>query len=221
MKKLLVLVGMIAIITVSAVQFSFGAEKSSYVFYGFSDDLKYCAFETYGTYDGSGFPYSNIYFIEVDKNKFAANPVALTSQNYNDLKRVRAANMKKADSLFKKFKINKSNIGKLVINTPKDSHNCSFKINAKTYGLKLIEKKAGKSTFNYDTKIFDLKLVKPGNKETSLQKDTVLPKSRGEALGYGIKSVYSKGNKVVVFVEYSKTGFEGPDYRQIAVSGKI
>lgn len=40
-------------------------------FIGYSEDGQYFAFEEYGTQDGSGFPYSNIYVLDVAADKWA------------------------------------------------------------------------------------------------------------------------------------------------------
>ncbi len=40
-------------------------------FIGYSEDGQYFAFEEYGTQDGSGFPYSNIYVLDVAHDKWA------------------------------------------------------------------------------------------------------------------------------------------------------
>ena len=50
-------------------------------FIGFSKDGRYLAFEEYGTQDGSGFPYSNFYFVDVVKNIFAAKSIIVRLDN--------------------------------------------------------------------------------------------------------------------------------------------
>ena len=41
-------------------------------FLGYSEDGQYFAFEEYGTQDGSGFPYSNIYVLDLAQDKWAS-----------------------------------------------------------------------------------------------------------------------------------------------------
>jgi predicted secreted protein len=54
-----------------------------------------------------------------------------------------------------------------------------------------------------------------------LQKDTQLPTSRECAYDYSVQFVISSGDSVAVMVRYLTTGFEGPDYRYIAVTTKF
>src|SRR5215207_8757888 len=52
----------------------FAGDYANIHFIGFSRDGKYLAFEQYGTADGSGFPYADLYLLDVEKNVFAAKP---------------------------------------------------------------------------------------------------------------------------------------------------
>ena len=55
-----------------------------------------------------------------------------------------------------------------------------------------------------------------------LQKDRGIPKSRGECpAGYSIEDVYIYKNGIAVIIAYSMPGFEGPDVRQLVVTGKL
>jgi predicted secreted protein len=94
-------------------------------FIGFSKDGKYLAFEEYGTHDGSGFPYATIYFINVEKNSYAAAPVRKMfdekSMKVFDESKIpgedvmRASAMKAAAANLKKFKIVQGNTGKMLV----------------------------------------------------------------------------------------------------------
>ncbi len=91
-------------------------------FIGFSADGKYLAFEEFGTQDGSGFPYSNIYFVDVEKNSFAAPPVKKTiGEGLIDESKIpgedfiRAKARTAAAANLRKYKILAGNTGKLVV----------------------------------------------------------------------------------------------------------
>ncbi|MCX7747675.1 MAG: DUF2259 domain-containing protein [Clostridia bacterium] len=205
-------------------QTGFAAGKSQYVFYGFSSDAKYCAFETYGYYDGSGFPYSNIYIVDTIKNVYAVSPIILCDreEKYRDVNQVRAANMKIASTYFKKYKIEKKDLGKSIFIHPKDKHLTSFKVGSKNYKLKLIEKNFDiKDTTFVKEKIFELQLIKPNGQVKSLQKDTRLPKSRRFPFTYNLLTGYVKDSKLVVFIEHEGYGFEGSDFTQMVVTGTL
>lgn len=222
MKKRLMVLVMVAVLFIP--QLGVSAGKSNYQFYGFSKDSKYCAFETYGYHDGSGFPYSNIYFIDTAKNKYATKPIRLCDSKgtYADVKKVREANLKKASKYFTKYNIKKNDMGKLIFTNSKDKHNVSFKIGSKQYKLNLTEKNLdNKETTFINEKGFELRLSTPNKGLKVLQKDSYLPKSRAEAMGYNILSAYYKGNKLVVFLEYEEYGFEGSDFSQMIVTGTL
>lgn len=55
-----------------------------------------------------------------------------------------------------------------------------------------------------------------------LQKDgATIPKARNCAYGYHIEQVYNYKDRVAVFVNMFSQGFEGPDMRYMAVTGKL
>jgi len=54
-----------------------------------------------------------------------------------------------------------------------------------------------------------------------LQKDLTLPAARGCAIDYRIQDVYLYKGSIVVFIGVFTRGFEGPDMRYMAVTGKL
>ncbi|OQW92526.1 MAG: hypothetical protein BWK79_14445 [Beggiatoa sp. IS2] len=54
---------------------AFAGEASELHIIGFSEDGNYLAFQQYGVTDGEGLAFANTYFIDVEGNKYAANPV--------------------------------------------------------------------------------------------------------------------------------------------------
>ena len=90
-------------------------------FIGFSNDGKYLAFEEYGTKDGAdGESYANIFFVDVAKNSFAANPirkVVIGGENNPSasLPAVRSQAKNAAAPNLKKFRIVTGNTGDLVV----------------------------------------------------------------------------------------------------------
>lgn len=217
-------------------------------FIGFSNDGKYLAFEEYGVQDGSGFPYSDLYVIDVAKNTFAATPVRSRLENENAAEdQARARTKRLAASSLRKFRIVQGNTGKLVVsrlltdlslNDDAKSGGGPQKIRfadevgsmytGNTFDLTL----TGKATTTNEcgvpdepAEIFELSL-KYENKQSGaagtvlLQKDTTLPKARGCAFGYSVRSVYLYKNSIAVFLNTYTRGFEGPDLRYLAVTGK-
>lgn len=103
----------------------FAGDYATLNFIGFSKDGKYLAFEEYGTQDGSGFPYSNIYFVDVVKNIYAAPPVRKrfdeSSMKVFDESKIpgedamRLAAKKASAANLRKFRIIEGNTGKLLV----------------------------------------------------------------------------------------------------------
>lgn len=55
----------------------------------------------------------------------------------------------------------------------------------------------------------------------TLQKDLRVPSSRSCAYGYSVKQIISYKKGIVALVNYQAPGFEGPNYRFIAVTGQL
>lgn len=100
----------------------FAGDYAQFSFIGFSADGKYLAFEEYGTHDGSGLPYSNIYIVDVEKNTFASPPFRKTiDEGVIDGSKIpaeeviRAKAKKAAAADLRKYKIVAGNTGNLVV----------------------------------------------------------------------------------------------------------
>ncbi|MBN2695619.1 DUF2259 domain-containing protein [bacterium] len=225
-------------------------DSSKFNIIGFSKDGSNIAFQRYGTQDGSGFPYSEIFIVKSEKNDYFVQPIktVLEDENSNE-ESAKTKNLTVATSSIKKAKIVLNNIGTKVamdslkkddsseeesdnrlskVNIKKKAENKNEKerfqiiINGKIYDLVLEESAFGEKhpDFEIQPVIFTLYLESNGKKIT-LQKDTSLPKSRGLALSYTVNSVYTHNNYIAVFVNIESQGFEGPDTRQIIITGKL
>lgn len=229
----------------------FAGDFATLNFIGFSEDGKYLAFEEYGTQDGSGFPYSNYFFIDVAKNSYAAAPIKQTFNDFDESNPpgedvVRLKTKKAAAANLKKFKIVAGNTGALLvarlptdidagkINPNDENKNQIIKFYSEEYEgyggdifeLRLITSNANsKRCKDYgfdDTLKFELSL-KDTRSDTSksLQKDKDLPESRGCVNTYSMQNVYSYKDKIAVFINTYSYGFEGPDMRFIVVTGNF
>lgn len=213
-------------------------------FVGFSRDGNFLAFEEYGVQDGSGFPYSNLYFVDVLKNSFAAPPVSIRIEKEmaTEMAARNKAQLSSAKTL-RELKIIKGNIGKHVvshlINDLTLGEDSGARITSVAqfaaeigslyrrgfYELSLkpvLTKTKDCEAFEQKTFRFELSLKDKENNATKfLQKDADLPKSRGCALDYRIQDVYLYENNIAVFLNVFKLGFEGPNMRFMVVSGKL
>src|SRR6218665_2598412 len=75
------------------------ADSSHSVVIGFSKDGSLFAFELAGTYDGTGFPFSEIFILNVCKNEYATKPIHFVNESEDaSEENTSALNMKKAKS---------------------------------------------------------------------------------------------------------------------------
>ncbi|MEO8041307.1 MAG: DUF2259 domain-containing protein [Acidobacteriota bacterium] len=237
--KLFVLAAVAVFIFGSTV---FAGDYATLNFLGFSKDGRYLAFEEYGVQDGSGFPYSNVYFGDVAKNSFASPSISIRLENERATEsQARAKARLKSAPILKKLRIVTGNTGQLTVSrmltdlsgdTPESGK--PQKINFAEivtsmyrrgdYELVLnpVEVKVKACDYN-DQPIykFDLSLKDKGvDKTVSLQKDGSLPPSRSCPIDYAMQFVYLYEDKIAVFLNTYYMGFEGPDMRYLVVTGK-
>lgn len=213
-------------------------------FIGFSKDGKYLAFEEYGVHDGSGFPYSSIYFVDVVKNVYAAKSVNVRIESETATEKLARSRARLgANASMRKLGIIERNVGALVVSRlhtdvavnnfiadePDKTQTINFaEIIGSMYRagdyeliLKPIEVKSkdceltGQPAYKFELSLKD----KQSDRATILQKDSALPGSRFCPLDYSMQYVYLYENYIVVFVSTYTIGFEGPDMRYLAVTG--
>ena len=219
-------------------------DYASLNFIGFSKDGRYLAFEEYGTQDGSGYPYSNIYFIDVEKNAYAAKPVTVLVETETATERQARARAKLgATANLRKFRILDRNTGAHVVSRmltdvsgnhfysehPEGPQTINFAeiigsmYRAGDYELVMKSTEVKLKACEYtDQPTYKLELTLKDNdnkKTTVLQKDASLPASRACALNYAMQHVYLYDNYIAVFLNTYHVGFEGPDMRYMVVTG--
>ena len=214
-------------------------------FIGFSKDGRYLAFEEYGTQDGSGWAYSNFYFVDVVKNIYAAPAITIRIENdYATERQARTkAKLASAASL-RKLRIADRNVGTQVVSrllTDVSANHYLSSDTGKTQTVEFAEIIASmyrkgdyelvmnpseikvKDCEYSDQSVYKLELLlkdKDLGKSVVLQRDSALPKSRSCPLSYAIQHVYLYENNVAVFLNTYHMGFEGPDMRYLVVTGK-
>ncbi|EFO30669.1 conserved hypothetical protein [Roseibium sp. TrichSKD4] len=222
---------------------SFAGDQASLQILGFSKDGNHFAFEQYGIQDGSGFPYSEIYVLDVKGDKWVKpSPFRRTdevdeTQGYDPdrlLTETRSENRLAAQELLSGSGI--AGKGEIV------GHNPITELNANPFEMRVNPRFAipainGELTvslsqfdlpdetcsgYGAETKGFRLSVSHAGQTRT-LHHDKILPKSRGCALSYRIDRVvtYFPQDRLpvmAIFVHVSTLGFEGPDGRFIAIT---
>lgn len=214
--------------------------------YGFSSHGDFFAFEQYGWQDGSGFPYSEIFVLDVRTDSWVKpSPFRrvdeVDEENGYDpddaLAETRTLNQKAAHALLDKTSI--FGMGKTVAFNP------ATELGSNPYHVKVAPRLpllAGETSldlaltefplenaecagYGVETKGFQLTMTANGVTRT-LNNDTSVPKSRRCPFSYRIERVFTfypeKGPAVfAIFVQMESLGFEGPDRRYLAITGRL
>jgi len=202
---------------------------------GFSEDGRYFAFEEFGIQDGSGFPFSNTYIIDLPADKWVSGtPYRLRHNDetvrIGELRRLAAKDMTRS-------------IDELGIDYPgaiialngdgePDAAAYSLRFGNPGYGLEPV-----KSEHLLELEVFDLAssedcaVMDNATKGFALKLDGVevsrdvgtVPKSRGCVMDYRVYAVVTTADfggapsPWVAIVAVYPFGFEGPDRRFLAV----
>lgn len=208
---------------------------------GFSSDGKIFAFEEYGTQDGSGFPYANRTYIDTTTDKFVAGtPIRVRiddeAASESDARK-KAAAQGEAIVPASQLAAHSGYLAGFNAITELSADPYSMKVNPRpvfppidaAIELKLEEfalaPRAGQCDGIDGTKGFRLSRITEGA-NTVLAQDTAIPASRNCPISYaigGIQTYYPDG-AVPVFaalISVRSFGFEGPDYRWMAVTGVL
>lgn len=207
---------------------------------GFSADGKIFAFEEYGIQDGSGFAYANRFYIDTATDTFRPNtPVRVQLEDENvglqaarDEARARGEKALKDEVLaanrgrlvgFNAVTEISADPHKIVVNPrpvfPPIDPQLEFRLEEISLGE--IERCPGIGP----VKGFKLVHVGDGGKTDVLQEDKDVPLSRGCPTGYrigGVQTFFGEGGAMTyaVLITVIRHGFEGPDHRWLAVTGR-
>lgn len=204
---------------------------------GYSPDGKLFAFEEYGVFDGSGFPYSNIFFIDIEKDTFLpGTPIRTRVDEELPLPKVRNMTRAKAAALIEKYKVEENPGVMVVYNPPSEIDSDGHKVRFRSYvsapphsytnTLVLTERQfpPTEACLNMTGEYtgFTLKLTEyQGNVfDKVLHEDTTVPASRSCPNGYSIGAVISSEVReatMMAMILVDSFGFEGNDRRWIAV----
>jgi predicted secreted protein len=213
---------------------------------GFSKDGSRFAFEQYGVQDGSGFPYSEIFILDVAKDSWV-NPSPFRrqdevddSQGYDEealLAAARAENRAVAQPHLRASDI--AGKGLTVGHNPHSELNSdphTMIVNPQDIvppadiplELRLTEYPMSSgdcASYGAETKGFKLTLTYLG-KTRVLNNDTKVPSSRNCPLRYRVERVVTHFPNdappvFAVLVQMESHGFEGPDRRYLAITGRL
>lgn len=193
-------------------------------FWGFSRDGKYLAFEQYGIRDGSGFPYSEIYLVDVARNTLVAGANVVIQSEKAGPSAARQRALAQSQAVLRRYRIVRGNQGRFAGAVGKNyaAQRLEFSGAAATYTLELTTSDAPSqgNCLTDRPRLPELSLSS-GRNERVLRRDTRLPASRACAYAYQVHSIFVLGSSLAVFVQVTRDGFEGPDLRWMVVTARL
>jgi predicted secreted protein len=214
-------IALIMLASLVASSLALAGDEATLDFIGFSRDGRHLAFEQYGTQDGSGFPYSEMYVVDVASNTLASSTRVLLKTENASLGQARSQTMAQSRAALTRYGIVRGNQGRFAEVAAKREQWQSFDFTAlgRRYSLNLNETLASATPSCGDNVPKYLSLtLRFGAFERLIQHDTRLPASRACAYDYEVHSVFVFGRSLAVFVKLLLTGFEGPDVRWMVVT---
>lgn len=207
---------------------------------GFSPEGRYFAFEEYGIQDGSGFPYSNIFLIDTATDTWVdGTPIrVLIEGDSPPLSETRSESADRFRPFLIDYRIDAQ--GRTVAKNPltetsANPHHVSFFPRPlfpppdREYELALQEYQlpaADCPDLGQPYKGFQLTMIDPNNQQRVLSRDERIPGSRNCPLAYAITEVITyhppQGQPAfAVMISVLSVGFEGPDRRFVAITGRL
>ena len=212
---------------------------------GFSRDGGVFAFEEYGVRDGSGFPYANRYYIDTNDDTFLpGTPVRIHLEDETaTLDSARRQARRKGEAILSQAELDanrgitaglnpvtelSADPSRMVVNPRPIFHPVDDPLEFRLDEIAL-NNLPGMEGCNSRGEIngFRLLLVeaRDGGRTRLLHEDKTIPKSRGCPNGYGIGGVQTFAmdglSAYAVLIWVRQYGFEGPDFRWIAVTGRL
>lgn len=209
---------------------------------GFSPDGNFFAFEEYGVEDGSGFPYSNIFVVETDIDRWVTGtPIRVRIEDDDNaaLEDARAQARAAAQAFLDERQIAPGY--NLLASNPMtevsaNPHEVRFvthphmAASSPGWTVSISEKELPAPGCPDDLgspfQGFTIALTDPDGNTNTLHDDTRIPSSRKCPLNYGISdvlSVYPEGTEpvLVILINVFSLGFEGPNRRFIAATTRF
>lgn len=207
---------------------------------GFSDHGRHFAFEQFGRQDGSGFPYAEIIVIDVEADDWVPEtPIrVLLRDETAGIAEARAKAAEQAAAILENLKIRHA--GQLLASNPaaeiggnplKLSVNARFPLSGEPQELSFaleqfpLSAAACEGLSAEPVKGYRLQMTKADAAPQLMHEDTSIPKSRSCPLSYAISDVVryvgpDQSTVYALLLSVLRVGFEGPDRRFIAVTGK-
>ncbi len=210
---------------------------------GFGPDGRIFAFEEYGVQDGSGFPYANLFYIDTTSDKFLpGTPIRVRLDDENATLQAAREEARRRSQTIAADALLAQNPGFLA------GANAVTELSADPFRMKVnprpvfppiddpLEFQLEEVEVTTPDRCRDLGEMKgfrllqgataQGRTARVIHADTGIPASRGCPLGYSLAAVqtfYPEAGTPVfaVLIAVRGFGFEGPDHRFMAVTGRI
>jgi predicted secreted protein len=229
--------GIVVLFTFLALPVLAGDRANLNVF-GFSLDGQYFAFEEYGYQDGSGFAFSNIYLIDLDRDVWVSgSPFRLMAETEEEhLYTIREQNYEAAQEALHSAGIDyPAEIAALNGDGERGNDGRTIRFGLPSYGLSepqddytiAIETFPATSPEPCEDYMGQAPLgfaltVTSAEREEEIYRDDTLPASRGCPWDYRLFAVLTPSassalDRSVVIVSTYPHGFEGPDRRFVAI----
>lgn len=212
-------------------------ESAQFNALGFSDDGRYFAFEQFGSQDGSGFPFSDIFVIDLDTDSFAGGtPVrAVSEEDGAALSSARQQAFSSASEALNTLGIIRPAIAIALRGDGElDDDGLTLSYGLPTYGLAAtagehnLNLEIFKAPSSMDCDLFEggpmgYALLRESEGEIiEVHRDTRVPASRRCVITYKFYGVFQPfeaqdNSSAVAVLSVWSHGFEGPDRRFIAL----
>jgi predicted secreted protein len=211
----------LALLTLLLLGLARAGDAASLEFWGFSGDGRHLAFEQYGVQDGSGFPYAELYIVEVARNTLLHSVKATVQSGSTSAEAARRQVWAQSRIALSQYGIVRGKQGRFAQIAGKNSSTQTVEFTALGRGhrLELATPEAPKGQAGCLTQPSRLLELRLDGK--ALQRDARLPASRACAYDYEIHSVFVLGSSLAVFVKVTADGFEGPNLRWMVVSARL
>lgn len=241
--RLLTLAGLVALAAASASSAARAGDAAELQILGFSKDGGVFAFEEYGIQDGSGFPYANRYYIDTATDTFMkGTPIRVRVEDEAaSLADARRQARDKGEAVVKQAEL-AANPGftagfnaitelsadphRMLVNPrpvfPAIDKQLEFRLEILPFGeleqCHGMDEASGFRLLRVD--------ASDGGKTQIVHEDKALPQIRNCPTGYSIGAIqtFSTQNRLshyAVLIAVQQVGFEGPNHRWMAVTGKF
>ena len=222
---------------------AFAGDISELNILGFSADTRLFGFEEFGVQDGSGFPYTRRFYIEVDDDRFApGTPIRIRIDDESatlEEARNQARDAGQAIVADAELAANRGNLAAYnpVTELSADPHRIAVNPRPvlppvdQPFEVRLEEvPMATPARCEGFEPVFGYRLIRidtsDGGRTRVFHEDSLIPQSRGCPTGYrlgAVQTVFPDNGApaFAVLIQVRSFGFEGPNYDWIAVTGRL